>query len=395
MNTLGHSKGDVAVAFGGDRLLRLPGPSPVPDRIVRAMAAPMIGHRSGPFRDMLREAANGLKALVGTTGDVHILAGSGTLAMESAVANLLEPGQNCVVATAGKFGERWVELVEAFGAKPRLVEAPYGQGVTPAEVGDAMEGLDGPIVFVTQNESSTGVFHDVEAIAREVRAREGILVVDSVSCMGGAPMRMDAWGVDVVVFGSQKCLMLPPGLSFAAVGPRARERATKTNAPRYYTDWHRYAEAFAGFETPYTPAISLVYGLVEALALLAEEGDERRLDRHRLMRDMVRAGLKAMGCSLFVADEQASPTVTAASYPGLDAETLRRKVREETGVVLSGGQGSLKGRLFRVGHMGAATPLDVVATLSAIEIGLVRLGMTPPVGTAGAAAMEVWRTWNS
>ncbi len=389
-------KGDIAVTFAGDRSLRLPGPSPVPERIVRAMSHPMVGHRSSRFQDLLTGLLSGLRELFETKHDVYVLTGSGTLAMESAVANLLAPGDTCIVATAGKFGERWIELCQAFSVRPVIVEAPYGSAISPQAVVEAMEATpEARVVFMTQNESSTAVQHDVEAIAREVRARERLLVVDAVSSLGGAPLPMDAWGVDVVVSGSQKCLMLPPGLAFVAVGPRAKGLAEERGGgARYYADWQRYHDSLVGAQTPYTPALSLLFGLDESLAILAEEGKTARFARHRLMRDMVRSGLEALGCTLLVEADHASLTVTAAQHSEVDVEALRKTVQQETGVVLSGGQGSLKGSTFRVGHMGAATPMDMVATLAAIEVGMARLGYEPPVAAGGRAAMEVWRTWS-
>lgn len=393
---LGKAAGEVATTFAGDRLLRLPGPSPVPERVVRAMARPMVGHRSAGFQALLRRVVAGLKRLFETEeGDVHVFAGSGTLAMESAVANLLEPGESCLVATAGKFGERWVEIAQAFGVRPIVVEFPYGTRIDPRTVAEALDRHpEARVLFVTQNESSTAVYNDVEALAREARSRGRLIVVDAVSSLGGAPLSVDKWGLDVVVSGSQKCLMLPPGLAFAAVGPRAREWSQRRRgAPRYYVDWRRYSRSFLTGETPYTPAVSLLFGLEEALAIMEEEGKKARLARHRLMREMVRAGLNALGFTLLVDEDAASWTVTAARWPEGDVEALRKVVRQETGVVLSGGQGSLAGQIFRVGHMGAATPMDMVATLSAIELGLTRLGAAPRAGAGAAAAMEVWRSW--
>lgn len=389
-------KGEIAVTFAGDRSLRLPGPSPVPDRIVRAMSHPMMGHRSARFQDLLEGLVGGLRELFETEHNVYVLAGSGTLAMESAVANLLAPGDTCVVASAGKFGERWIELCEAFAASAVKVEAPYGEPISPEAIADALDREpEARVVFMTQNESSTGVQHDVEAVARVVRARDRLLVVDAVSSLGGAPLSMDEWGVDVVVSGSQKCLMLPPGLAFVAVGTRAKAHSEeRSKGTRYYADWRRYHESLNDAQTPYTPALSLLFGLEESLAILAEEGKGVRFARHRLMREMVRAGLEAMGCTPLVGPTHASLTVTSMRHDGLDVDALRKAVQMETGVVLSGGQGSLKGSIFRVGHMGAATPMDMIATLAAVEIGMVRLGHSPDIAVGQQAAMEVWRTWN-
>lgn len=381
----------MATVFAGDRNVRLPGPSPVPDRIVRAISQPIIGHRSDVFRKIFRSVVANLKELFETEGDVYIFSGSGTLAMESAVANLLAPGDTCVVGTCGKFGERWIEIAEAFGARPVAVTSPPGTGVSAEAVAQALDAHpDARVLFTTQNESSTAVINDVAALAEVARARDVLIVVDAVSSLGGAPLSMDAWGVDVVVSGSQKCLMLPPGLAFVAVSPRARDRV-KADGCRYYADWRRYAKSFEGGETPYTPAVSLIFGLEEALKILEEEGRNARHQRHVLMRDMVRAGAVALGLTPFVDQPVASPTVTAVTSSSIDLEALRKIVRAETGVVLSGGQGELKGKIVRIGHMGAATPMDMVATLAALELGLSRMGVEVAPGAGTEAAMKVWR----
>lgn len=382
--------------FSGDKLLRIPGPTPVPERVISAIAQPMIGHRSSDFVKIFKEVQEGLKRLFVTSSDVLVMAGSGTLGMESAVSNLLAPGEPCVVAVGGKFGERWVEIAEAFGARPIVVEYPYGEGLEPSVFEQALK--DHPearTAFVTQNESSTAVMNDIRGLAAKARAAGVVLVVDAVSSLGGTPLPMDEWGVDVVVTGSQKCLMLPPGLAFVAVGERAWEKAkARANAKgAYYADWFRYQKSLRGGETPYTPAVSLVRGLQESLCMLEEEGAERRFKRHQLMKEMVRAGLAALGFRLYVSDRWASPTLTAASGGNVDIEAMRKAVKERTGVVLSGGQGELKGEIFRIGHMGAATPLDMVATLAAVELGMEAVGARGVLGRGTTAAMEVWRSW--
>ena len=380
--------------FAGDKLLRIPGPTPVPERIVAAMSQPMIGHRSQDFIKIFLEVLEGLKRLFGTSGDVLVLAGSGTLAMESAVANLLEPGEPCVVAVGGKFGERWAEIVKAFGAEPIIVEYPYGEGLEPAAFAEALAANPkARTAFVTHNESSTAVMNDIRGLAEQARKAGVVLVVDAVSSLGGAPLPMDEWGVDVVVTGSQKCLMLPPGLAFVAVGERAWAKSNERRRTAYYGDWRRYRKAQEGGESPYTPAVSLVRGLAESLRMLEEEGAEARYARHELMKRMVRAGLSALGFEMYASDRWASPTVTAAAGGGVDLEALRKAVRKQTGVVLSGGQGELKGEILRVGHMGAATPLDMVATIAAIEMGMAALGARPEFGRGTGAAMEVWQSW--
>lgn len=354
----------------------------------------MMWHRSPEFIQLFQRVEAGLKALFETSGDVMIIAGSGTAGMESAVANLLSPGEECLVLSGGKFGERWVEIVQAFGAEPVVLNYPYGSAVDPGAVADMLDRHpDARVVFATQNESSTAVLNDIEAIARVAKERERLLVVDAVSSLGGTPLPMDAWGVDVVVTGSQKCLMTPPGLAFVAVSEAAWEKAKSAQASRYYLDWALYRKAARTSESPFTSAVSLMYQVDEALNLLAQEGAEARFARHRLMRAMVREAMAALGFPLFVADEAASPTLTAARGGAVDAEALRKAVLAKTGVIISGGQGELKGEIFRIGHMGAATPLDMVTTVAAVEMGLAEVGGPVKFGVGVRRAMEVWQTW--
>lgn len=239
--------------------LRIPGPTPVPPAVQRAASKPMISHRSGPFREIMARVQKGLQGVFQTESDVAILTGSGTAAMEAAVANLVSPGSRVLVIVGGKFGERWLELVQAYRGEAIVLEYPYGEGVLPERVADTLRANPGiEAVFATQNESSTAVLNDIEGIAAAVRPSGALLVVDAVSGLGGAPLHMDAWGVDVVVSGSQKCLMLPPGLAFLAASARAWERMESSSSPRYYFDLRAYRKSGAKGETPYTPNVSLI-----------------------------------------------------------------------------------------------------------------------------------------
>src|SRR5690625_5030817 len=272
----------------------------------------MIGHRSGDFTKVMKRVHGGLQQIFQTEGEIAILAGSGTAAMEAAVANLVSPDETVLVLVGGKFGERWQEIVEAFGGKAAVLEYPYGEGAEPAKVAEKLAAHpEISLVFATQNESSTAVLNDIEGITKAAHQHDAMVVVDAVSGLGGAPLPMDAWGVDVVVSGSQKCLMLPPGLSFVAAREAAWQRMETTKSHRYYFDLTSYRKGVEKGQTPFTPAVSLIFGMDEALQLILQEGLEATFARHRMLREMVRAGIKALGLPLFVNDKWGSPTLTA------------------------------------------------------------------------------------
>ncbi|NLG69584.1 MAG: alanine--glyoxylate aminotransferase family protein [Firmicutes bacterium] len=374
--------------------LRIPGPTPVPPAVLRAMSRPMINHRGPEFAELLGRVTRRLQSLMQTDRYVAILTGSGTAGMEAACANLVSPGDPVLVLEGGVFGHRWAEIARAFGAQVHRYEYPWETGADPDELARRLRATPGVrVVFATHNESSTGVLNDIEALSRACRetAPDALFVVDSVSGLGGAPLAMDAWGLDAVVSASQKCIMAPPGLAFVALSERAWRRAAESRAARYYLDLAAHRRLYEKGQTPWTPAVSVLYALDEALALLEAEGDEARLARHRLMRDMVRGGLAAAGFELMVEARFASPTVTAVRPPaGVDIEAVRRVARQELGVVFSGGQGKLSGQILRVGHMGYATPLDMIGAVAAAEMALMRLGAPISPGTGVAAAQRVW-----
>ncbi len=383
--------------FDEAKQLRIPGPSPVPPSVQRAISRTMIGHRSGDFTKVMKRVHEGLQQIFQTESEIAILAGSGTAAMEAAVANLVSPGDSALVLVGGKFGERWQELVEAFGGRAVVLEYPYGEGADPQQVAEKLAAHpEISLVFATQNESSTAVLNDIEGLTKVAHEHGAMIVVDAVSGLGGAPLPMDEWGVDVVVSGSQKCLMLPPGLSFVAAQEAAWKRMESVQSHRYYFNLPAYRKGVAKGQTPYTPAVSLIFGLEEALRLILEEGLENTFARHRLLRDMVRAGIRALGLPLYVDEKWASPTLTAVGIiDSFDVEAFRKIVSQECGVVLAGGQAELSGRIFRIGHMGYATPLDMLTTLAAIEVGLMRAGQPIEGGAGVRAAQEVWIQWRS
>lgn len=375
--------------------LRIPGPVPLPPAVMRELMRPAINHRGPEAKAVNQRVAEGVARLFGSSQPAVLLTSSGTGAMEAAVINTVAPGDKVLVLVGGRFGERWAQIASALGADVDELRYDFRIGANPDEVADRIRGAGYRAVFATHNESSTGVLNNIAGLAEAVRS-EGddgpLLVVDAISGLGGAPFRLDEWGVDVAVTGSQKCLMSPPGLAFIALGPRGLQRVESIDTPRYYFDLRKYVRRLP--ETPYTPAMPLLRAVDAALGLIFEEGLENVYDRHRLLRDMVRAGVRALGLSPWTEDRFASPTLTAVEVPeGIDGEAVRAVMRDEYGVEIGGGQGDLKGRLWRIGHMGYAFPPDVMAVLGAFEKALAKAGWKEGMGRAVAAAQEVWVNW--
>lgn len=367
--------------------LRIPGPVPVPPQVLQAASHPMINHRGKVFKSLFPQIMDRLKPIFGTQQRIYAITGSGTAAMETAVANLISPGDAVLVLVGGSFGQRWKSLCDAYQAKVTVLEYPWGEPVDAAQVQTVLQANpDIKAVFATHNESSTAVLNDLQALGTAVRGHQALLVVDAVSSLGGAEIQMDAWGIDVVCTASQKCLMVPPGLAFVAFSAPAMERAAQTTSSRFYFNINSYDQMLEKGETPFTPNISLLFGLEAALDMIEEEGLDVIYARHFLMRDMARAGIEALGLPLLVVEAGASPTTTSVIPDTItDVDGFRAKVRDHLGVELAGGQGKLAGKIFRIGHMGYATPLDMLTCLAALELALGKSGL------ATAAAEDVWR----
>ncbi|HVQ76158.1 MAG TPA: alanine--glyoxylate aminotransferase family protein [Candidatus Binatia bacterium] len=371
--------------------LMAPGPTPVPPEVLLAMAQPMIHHRTPAYEALFIEIGAGLKRLFQTAQDVISFASSGTGAMEAAVANTLSAGDTVLVLRAGKFGERWEEICRAYGVAVVPVAAPFGQTVPPPGIADALRRHPGArAVLMQQSESSTGVLHDVKGIAAVTRETPAILVVDAVSSLGIADLRMDEWGVDVVVAGSQKGLMLPPGLSFCAVSEKAWGHVAASRLPRYYFDLAAERACLARNEAHFTPAVSIMLGLREVLRMLDGESLPGALRRHERLARATRAGVEALGLELF-ARAAPSPALTAVVAPaGLDSERIVSTYSESHNITIAGGQGEMKGRVFRLGHMGYVGDFDVLAALAALEQVLHELGQPVDFGAAVRAAQKVF-----
>ena len=357
--------------------LRTPGPTPLPPAVREALSRDMINHRGPEFAVILRECTDGLKWAFKTNHDMVILTTSGTGGLESLVANTLSPEQRLLVASIGNFGERMVKLARAFGIDVTVVEVESGKAIDPQLVFDRLRAeptID--TVFVTHNETSTGVLNPLKEIAAAVRqARpEALLLVDGISSVGSVAVEPEGWGCDVVVAGSQKGWMVPPGLAFVSISPRAWERNASSTLPRFYFDWAEAKRTAERGETPWTPAVSLFYALQVGLQLMREEGLEEIFARHRALAQYVREGLADFGLRLLADPRYASPTVTTAWIPdGVNAKALLNSLRERHGVILAGGQGNLSGKILRVGHMGWVTQEDLAHVVQALQAELNRV----------------------
>ena len=368
-----------------------PGPTPLPPQICEAMARPIIHHRTPQFQLILKEAIDGLKYVYQTKNDVFVFASSGTGAMEAAVINLLSAGDTALTIQGGKFGERWTELCRAYNINTEVVDVEWGKAVEPSEIEKRLEANPKiKAVFVTLCETSTGVVNDIEAIGKVVKDKDAVLVVDAISGLGAIDIKADEWFCDIVVSGSQKGLMLPPGLGFISVSPKAWKMVESAKSPRYYFDLRKAKKAIDKADTPFTPAISLVIALNEALKMLKEDGLEKVFLRHKKMADATREALKALGLALFAPDAS-SDVVTAARIPqGIDGEKLVKVMRDTYGVTIAGGQDEMKGKLIRIAHMGYIEEFDIILGISCLEKVLYQFGHKFQLGAGVKAAQEVF-----
>jgi serine---pyruvate transaminase len=371
-----------------------PGPTPVPDEVLRAMAAPVIHHRTPAFQAVLQEVLDGIPRLFGTTNAVAMFTASGTGAMESAVANLVNPGDVVLVAQFGRFGQRWAEIARAYGATVQEHATEWGERPDPEAIAAFVaEHPDAVALFTTHSETSTGTVSDAGAIASAVRGVRDdlLLVLDAISSLGAVECRADEWGYDVVVAGSQKALMLPPGLAFACVSERAEARAQQVTSPAFYLSWQKALDAHrkSPASTPFTPALTIVLGAQVALRMIFDEGLDAVYARHIRLGRATRAAMGALGFDLFGPDDDSSAVLTAVRVPeDVDGTKIPATLRTY-GVTIAGGQVHLKGRIFRLGHCGWVNDLDLVLGIAALERGLVELGMEIEAGAGVSAAQRV------
>ncbi len=371
-------------------ILLTPGPTPLPPEVREALARPIIHHRTSQYRALFKRALAGMQTVMQTANPVLCFTSSGTGAMEAAVVNLLSPGDEAIVILGGKFAERWQQVCQAYGVAAATVPVAYGEAVDPAAVGQALAAHPkAKAVFATLCETSTGVVHDLPAIAALVRKSPAVVVVDAISGLLADACRTDEWGLDVVVTGSQKGLMLPPGLAFLSLSAKAQALSAHASMPRFYTDLRLYQKSLADDDTPFTSAVSLVIALSAALKLILAVGVERQVARAALMAQATRAGMEAMGLSLFA--KRPSNGVTAVNVPpGVDGKQLTKAMYDQSRVMVAGGQGELAGKIFRFAHMGYICPEDVLAGFRALEQALAGLGYQGPVAEGVKAAKAVF-----
>ncbi len=359
--------------------LRVPGPTPCPPEVLEAMARPMINHRGPEFHKMLQEITEKIKQVFQTRNDLYILTGSGTGGLEAATVNVLSPGDKVLSVSIGVFGDRWAKIVGTFGADVIPLNFEWGQAADPDAITQALkDNPDIKAVMITHNETSTGVTNDLGTIAKVVKGAGKLLLVDAISSLSSIDLPVDEWECDVVVSGSQKGWMVPPGLAMVSISQEAWKAYEQSKMPRFYWDFGQARRYLEIGENPWTPAVSVVFAMTVALDMLLKEGIKNIFARHARVAQATRDGIKALGLALFADPRHASNTVTSVSIPeGLDGAKLRKMLRTEYGVVLAGGQQKLDGKIFRIGHLGMVEESDIQEVLAAIKSALPRAGFNP------------------
>ena len=374
------------------RYLVTPGPTPVPPEVLAATAQPMIHHRGPDFRRALARVIERLKLVFRTENEMLTFTSAGTGVMESAVQNLCSPGDRVLVVSHGYFGERFAAMASAYGCDVAHLRYSWGESPSADEVGERLDEMGGAkAVFLTHSDTSTGVVSDLRAIAERLDGTDAIIVVDAISSLAAVPVETDAWGLDVVITSSHKALMCPPGLASASVSERAFAASRAATSPRYYFDWERTRASQEKGENPFSPAISLFLGLDVALGMILGEGLEAAYERHVRLGRACRAGVKAMGLELFSPDEDRAAVVTAIRMPPeIDGQAIVLSMRERSGVTIIGGQGEVRGKIVRIGHIGYVDVFDVTTALAALEVAMAEAGADIERAVAVTAALEAF-----
>jgi aspartate aminotransferase-like enzyme len=369
-----------------------PGPTPVPPEVLLAMAEPIIHHRGADFRRAFVECSERLKEVFKTKNDVIMFAASGTGGMDSAVSNLNAPGDRVIVHSAGNFGERWAKIANTYGLEVVHIKEEWGATPDPAKLAAELEKAPAKAVYLTHSETSTGVVADIQKLAAVAKEHGALVVVDAISSLAAIPVETDAWGLDVVVAGSQKALMLPPGLAAVSISDAARAASEEPGrCPSFFLNWPAALKALGNETTAFTPAVTLILGMNVALGMILQEGLETRYELHRKLGRACRAGIKAMGLELFSPDEDRSAVVTAVKAPeGIDGQKIVSTMRDRYAIQIVGGQGVLKGHIFRIGHIGYFDIFDITTALAGVELALADLGKNVNCGAAVTSALAAY-----
>jgi aspartate aminotransferase-like enzyme len=373
-------------------MLMIPGPTPVPEAALLALAKHPIGHRTNEFSNIMAEVIENLKWLHQTQNDVLMLNVSGTGAVEAGIINFLSPGDRVLVGSNGKFGERWVEIAAAYGLNVEAITTEWGKPLDTAVFAEKLQGdtnKEIKAVIITHSETSTGVLNDLETINRLVKEHgEALIIVDAVTSLGAFNLPIDTWGLDVVASGSQKGYMIPPGLGFVAVSPKGWEAYKTAKLPKYYLDLGKYRKSADKNTTPFTPPVNLIVALHTTLQMMKDEGLESIFNRHQRLKNATRAAVRGLNLPLFGADDYASPAITSVAPQGIEADKIRSLMKKRFDIALAGGQDHLKNKIFRIGHLGFVSDRDILTCIAALEVTLTELGyedFTPGAGVAAAA----------
>jgi len=374
--------------------LMIPGPTPVPENVLSCMSKHPIGHRSGDFQAIVKKTTEQLKWLHQTTADVLTITGSGTAAMEAGIINTLSKGDQVICGDNGKFGERWVKVAKAYGLDVKVVKADWGTPLDPNKFKIILEGDTNKkikAVILTHSETSTGVINDLKAINNEVKNHgKAITIADCVTSLGACHIPMDEWGIDVIASGSQKGYMIPPGLSFVAMSKRAWEANSSSDLPKFYLDLKQYLKTVNNNSNPFTPAINLYFALEASLTMMQKEGLNNIFTRHTRHQKATQEGVKAMGLNLFTKEGYGSPAITAVQPENIDAESIRKSIKNDFDILLAGGQDHLKGKIFRIGHLGFVNDRDIISVISSLESTLDKMGkLKAPIGQGVAKTISV------
>ncbi len=368
-----------------------PGPTPIHPAALQAMLGAEIHHRTQDFRNLYLSVLADLKTVLGTANDVLVLTASGTGAMEASITNCFSPGDKVIVCTAGKFGERWVELAHAYGLEVNVLQAPYGQAVAPHQLEIALsQNPDAKGVFVQASESSTGAVHDVHAMGELVKLTDALFIVDAITGVGTMPLEIDPWGLDIVIGGSQKALMIPPGLAFVSISPKAWARMQTARLPRYYFDLLREKKNAAKGESSWTPATSLILGLAEVLKYVKTLSMQRLIENAQHLAAATRVAAKALNLELFAPDCPSAAVTSIRAPAGLDSGVIVKEFRQRFGSVIANGQGEMQGQIFRIAHLGYFDFPDLFALIAELELILEGQGALVPLGAGVRAVQEYY-----